>query len=157
MIRGADLETTNPFSDLTSHDRDVFASIAEEVRTEEPTIIIEEGEEAAALYVLVEGRVEVFKHGPRGAPQVLAVYGPGALFGEVSLFDPGARSATVKTRGRARLARFSYDEMERLAESDPSIGYRFLKGILRILSARLRVAGETIRDQLVWTLGPVVR
>jgi CRP-like cAMP-binding protein len=157
MIRGSDLDSVAPFADLEPRERDILAAACEEVVVDGPTTIIEEGDEATALYVILEGRAEVSKRGARGAPQVLAQFGPGTLFGEVSLYDPGVRSATVRTRGPARMARLAYAEVERVAEMDPAVGYAFAKGILKILSARLRHASEAIRDQLVWTLGPVVR
>lgn len=157
MIRGSDLDAVAPFGDLEPRERDILAAASEEVIVDEPTTIIEEGDEATALYVVLEGKVEVTKRGARGAPQVLASFGAGSLFGEVSLYDPGVRSATVRTRGPARLARLRYEEIERIAEMDPTVGYRFAKGILKIVASRLRHASEAIRDHLVWTLGPVVR
>lgn len=157
MIRPEELQKTEPFAGLTESDCEVLAARAEEIVTDSSTSILEEGDEATALYILLGGRVEVTKAGPRGAPQVLAVLEAGSLFGELSLYDPGVRSASVKTRGAARLARFPYEEIGAIAEADPSLGYRLLRGILRVVAARLRAAGDSIRDRLVWQLGPVVR
>lgn len=60
------------------------------------TLLIEEGTQGDTLYLLLEGRVKVFTVDARDRELVYAFYGPGDLFGEMSL-DGGPRSASVVT------------------------------------------------------------
>lgn len=59
-------------------------------------IIFYEGEEGATAYTILDGSVEILKHGASGEV-VLGKLEPGEVFGEMSLFQPGsARSATAR-------------------------------------------------------------
>ena len=51
------------------------------------TVIIEKGDEASALYVVLSGRVRVFSADDRGKEYVLNELGPGDYLGELALID----------------------------------------------------------------------
>lgn len=52
-------------------------------------IIVLEGQRAEALYIVLTGRVHIFKISAEGKEQVLFVHGPGATFDDVAVFDGG--------------------------------------------------------------------
>jgi CRP-like cAMP-binding protein len=54
------------------------------------TTIVEQGEESGRFYLITEGTADVVVNGKR-----VGSMGPGTSFGEVSVIDKGARSATV--------------------------------------------------------------
>lgn len=65
-------------------------------------VIIREGDAAADLYVVVDGAVDVVREDEEGRT-VLEHIGPGEFFGEVALFSPGPRSASVIASGETKL------------------------------------------------------
>ena len=58
-------------------------------------ILFNEGDEGNQLYVVTEGKIKLGRTSPDGRENLLAILGPGQMFGELSLFDPGPRSATA--------------------------------------------------------------
>ncbi len=54
-----------------------------------------EGEESDAMYVILEGRIRVFKHDEEGNEVDIDALKPGDFFGEMALLDSQPRSATV--------------------------------------------------------------
>src|SRR5665647_2192951 len=58
-------------------------------------VLFREGEPGDRLYVIATGKVKVGRRAPDGRENLLAVLGPGEMIGELSLFDPGARTATA--------------------------------------------------------------
>jgi CRP/FNR family cyclic AMP-dependent transcriptional regulator len=58
-------------------------------------VLIEEGGEADALYILLDGELKVYTRGENGRELVYNVLHPGEFFGELFL-DGGVRSASVK-------------------------------------------------------------
>ena len=62
-----------------------------------------EGEIADRAAVVVEGRLKLVTVSTSGIESVLAIFGPGELVGEVSVFDQSPRSATVTALDRAEL------------------------------------------------------
>jgi ATP-binding cassette subfamily B protein len=61
-------------------------------------VIVRQGEEADALYVIVEGSARVLTVSESGEEVPLSVLGAGDVFGEISLLSGGVRTATVRAR-----------------------------------------------------------
>ncbi len=58
-------------------------------------VVCWEGEESDAMYVILEGRIRVFKHDEKGNEVDIDALKPGDFFGEMALLDSQPRSATV--------------------------------------------------------------
>src|SRR5215210_3454984 len=73
---------------------DLAARLTEEAFQFGDTVVVE-GDMDDRLYLIVEGYAEVSTTGPSGTVP-LATLGPGELFGEIALLEPGGRrEATV--------------------------------------------------------------
>jgi CRP-like cAMP-binding protein len=80
---------------LTPEDIEVVCAAGRPRRWERGTTVMSEGDTSDWVLVLTEGRVKVSSHTNSGTEVVLAVRGPGALLGEMSVIDDSPRSATV--------------------------------------------------------------
>lgn len=101
--------------------------------------IVAEGTPADAMYLLLSGRVEV-----RKGDNSLATLEPGDFFGEMSLLQPGARSATVVAADAAHLFRLPYFALQNLLEEDPAAMNAVLVQVVRVLSERLRRTNDLL-------------
>ena len=61
-------------------------------------VVFNEGEPGDSLYIVQAGKIKLSRRSPDGRENVLAVMGPSDQFGELSVFDPGPRTATVIPR-----------------------------------------------------------
>ena len=59
------------------------------------SVVFSEGEPGDRLYIIVDGKIKLSQTSSDGREQVMAVLGPGEMFGELSLFDPGTRTSTA--------------------------------------------------------------
>ena len=66
-------------------------------------VLFHEGDQGDRLYVIGEGKIKLGRRSSDGRENLVAILGPGEMFGELSLFDPGPRTATA-TSGRAAAA-----------------------------------------------------
>lgn len=105
-------------------------------------IVFAEGDDGDALYVVVEGKVKIFRTSPDGRENMLAVLGPGEMFGELSLFDPGPRTATVAAITDASLASLAHEALRPWLAGRPELGVQ----LLRALAQRLRRTNEAMAD-----------
>ena len=60
-------------------------------------ILCNEGDKADKVYLILSGKVKVYKIDKKGNETELAILEEGNMFGEMALFDKGVRSAVVKT------------------------------------------------------------
>src|SRR3954449_2018470 len=68
-------------------------------------VVFNEGEPGDSLYIVVAGKIKLSRRAPDGRENVLAVMGPSDQFGELSVFDPGPRTATASDVTDVRRAR----------------------------------------------------
>lgn len=105
-------------------------------------IVFAEGEAGDALYVVIEGKVKIFRTSPDGRENMLAVLGPGEMFGELSLFDPGPRTATVAAITDCALASLAHEALRPWLAGRPELGVQ----LLQALAQRLRRTNEAMAD-----------
>ena len=117
------------------------ASMAE-TRLRRGEVLFREGDEGDKLYIVTEGKVKLGRTSSDGRENLLAILGPGQMFGELSLFDPGPRSATVTAVTDATFASLSHEDLLRWLEGRPVVA----RGLLTQLAGRLRKANDVVAD-----------
>lgn len=121
----------------------VAAACAEEERDAGDVIFVE-GAVADRFYIVIEGRVEVWKNFYDPKPDLLAVHGAGHFFGEMALIDELPRSATVVAKESTRLLYLYRDEFRRLISERSSIALSVMTGI----SFMIRNSNESFVEDL---------
>ncbi len=106
--------------------------------------VMREGEYAREMFVVLKGELEVIRRSRSGVEGRVAVLGPGSWFGEMSILDVQARSATVRTIAPTMLLRIGADDLDRLYRRDMKSYLLLVLNIARELSRRLRVADGMI-------------
>jgi CRP-like cAMP-binding protein len=96
--------------------------------------VLSEGETAEGFFVLVSGKVKIFKLSPEGKEQILHFVGPGESFGEVPMFSGGRFPANAETLEKSRIFFFPRAAFINMIKIDPSLAMNMLAE----LSARLR-------------------
>jgi alkyl hydroperoxide reductase subunit AhpC/uncharacterized protein (DUF924 family) len=99
--------------------------------------ILSEGEAGSTAFLIKTGSVEVsIGAGPQS--KIVGTLGAGNVFGEMSLIDPGPRSATVKAVSDTECVVTTYDEFISSAQANPGRAVEFMKPLVR----RLRQMNE---------------
>lgn len=106
-------------------------------------VLFREGDTGDRLYVVAEGKMKIGRTSIDGRENLLSVLGPGETFGELSMFDPGLRTATATAVIETRLYALSHGELKPwLNEQPPEVALSLLKQ----LSKRLRRSSEIVAD-----------
>jgi CRP-like cAMP-binding protein len=119
-------------------------------------VIFREGDEANAMYVVLNGEMEVMKASRNGVDARVAVLGPGDWFGEMSIVDIQPRSATVRAVAPSRLVRISAADLDTLYRHDVRSYAIVVLNLARELSRRLRVADGILADLIANVLDSYV-
>jgi len=109
--------------------------------------VFSEGEEADGFYVMVRGRVKIYKLSPEGKEQVLHIIGFSEPFGEVPVFSGGRFPANAQAIEEVLLMFFPRSAFVELIRSDPSLALN----MLALLSKRLMqftglIEGLSLKD-----------
>ena len=104
--------------------------------------LFHEGDSGDKLYIVTGGKVKLGRSSSDGRENLLAILGPGQMFGELSLFDPGPRSATVTAVTDTTFLSLSHEDLLRWLEGRPAVA----RGLLLQLASRLRKANDVAAD-----------
>ncbi len=108
--------------------------------------VFTEGEQGDTLFIVLSGKVKIGRRAADGRENMLSVMGPSDMFGELSLFDPGPRTATATVLTDARLASLAHTALRPWIKDRPEIAEQ----LLRVLARRLRRTNDALAD-LIFT------
>ncbi len=108
-------------------------------------VVIREGDDNDHLYLVLKGKLEVLQD-VDGFDKRVALLEAGDSLGEVSVFDPGPASATVRAVNEAEVWLITCESLERLHAASPKVAYRLLSRITTCLSKRLRLMNDKVVD-----------
>ena len=140
------------FQDL---DDGELARVAEVCRFKEfvsGEYIFKEGESGSRLYLIVEGDVRISRVVPGSGEEALAVLKPGALFGEMSVFDRSERSTDAISNGGTKVLTISRTDFDLLLDFNREMAYKVLWSCVRLLSGRLRSTNDSLRSFLAMSM-----
>lgn len=104
-------------------------------------VVMEEGTAGDGLYIVVAGELEVSRR-EGDAEVVLAIQGPGAFLGEMSLLERTPRSATVRAVRPSELLIIPVPGFHDLLANSPAAGLT----LLRTFASRLRSTEAAVRQ-----------
>ena len=87
------------FKDLDDDELNQIAEVCKPENFNSGEYIFREGESGNRLYLVVEGEVRISRNVPGSGEEALAVLKPGALFGEMAVFDRSERSTDAISNG----------------------------------------------------------
>ncbi len=115
-----------------------LSDLAKEERYPAGAVIIGEGEPGNRMFFLSAGHVAVVKDHGAAQPVILARLGPGEFFGEMSLVESVARSASVVAEDEVTVCTLKGTDFHRLYQHRPAQYGIVMLNLARDLSRRLR-------------------
>ena len=140
------------FKDLDDSEIAEVAEKCKEEKVKSGEYIFREGEAGNRLYLIVEGEVRISRDVPGSGEEALAVLKPGALFGEMSVFDRSERSTHAISNGGTTLLTITRPDFEMLLDFNREIAYKVLWACVRVLSSRLRSTNDSLRSFLAMSM-----
>lgn len=114
----------------------------DEVRVEKGEELFREGDLGDRLYVITEGKMKLGQTSSDGRESLLAVLGPSELLGELSLFDPGPRTATATALTDVTLMGLGHQALRPWLTGRPEVA----EALLKALAQRLRRTNDQMAD-----------
>jgi glycine/D-amino acid oxidase-like deaminating enzyme/CRP-like cAMP-binding protein len=119
------------------------------------TVLFREGSPGGSCFIVLSGTVDVSTR-VRGQQRLLAQLPAGSIFGQVSLIDGEARSATCSIGQDAALAELDREQCERLFDTRSGTALKFLAALNQGLIEALRGADRrlmrlNLEGRVQWT------
>ncbi|MGD9119298.1 MAG: Crp/Fnr family transcriptional regulator, partial [Desulfobacterales bacterium] len=130
------------FDGLPSEQLDAIRRIAVEKRYNKGQTIFSEGDKTTGFFVIVEGRVKIYKVSSEGKEQILHIFEAGQSFGEVTVFTGQRMPANAQTLAQTHLLLFARNAFVDLLSSNSSLAMN----LLGIMSKKLRQFAAQIEN-----------
>lgn len=109
------------FANLDHSQLDAIGRVATDLLIEKGRVLISEGEHAHELFVVVEGTVEVTRHGHH-----IADIGPGGVAGEMALLANTRRNSTVTAKTQVKIMHLDGRSFSALLDEVPQLAVKLL-------------------------------
>ena len=136
------ISTIPLFNGLPDGQLNAIRQIAVEKRYNKGQTIFSEGDETKGFFVVVDGRVKIYKVSSEGKEQILHIFEAGQSFGEVTVFTGQQLPANAQTLAKSRLLFFSRSVFVDLVTANPSLALN----LLAIMSKKLRQFAAQIEN-----------
>lgn len=149
------LTTTEIFDNFSDAQLTLVAALCTPVTYSRGHVVLNENEASDEMYIIGRGGVEVLVNPgavgdaaqQRLEPVVLTELRQGQIVGEVALVDQGVRSATIRvSRDDTLLLRLRRDQLMRLGETYPVLGFKLMRNLAAELATKIRNTDWLVRQ-----------
>jgi len=128
------------FQDLSPREMEELDRITTISTVKKGKVFYRPEETGEVLFILKQGRVQLYRISPEGKKLVIASLGPGTLFGEMALLGQQMHNTFAEAVGDCLICVMSRKDLERLILNKPQVALR----VLEITGRRLREAEERL-------------
>jgi CRP/FNR family cyclic AMP-dependent transcriptional regulator len=136
------LHMVDIFQDLTPAELEEMERAMTHTRCERGRILYMPEETGEVLFLLKEGRVQLYRISPDGKKLVITSIGPGTIFGEMALIGQGMHNTFAEATEPCVLGVMNRSELERLLLTKPRVALR----ISEVLGQRLQEAESRLEE-----------
>lgn len=124
--------------------REMLDLQASDIQLAQGQTLFEQGDTGDALFAIIDGALEFSILSISGRKLSLDLMGPGAVFGEISLFDPGPRTATVTAAKPSKIKRLRNRDILAQIQKKPELA----GDLLRLAGQRMRWMNGQLNEQV---------
>ena len=134
----------NFFSGASVALKNLITKLGSEFLMQPGEVLMEQGDEGDTFYVVLSGALEISVMSSDGRKLSLNVAHKGDVIGEIALFDPGPRTATVRARERSRIRGVKNADVMNALVRSPEL----MAELIRLAGRRLRWMGHQLSEQV---------
>lgn len=132
------------FHNLEQDHAEIISDLLKEVSFQPREKIVEEGKAGESMYIIVSGRVKVYRTFGEEI-FTLTELGPYDFFGEMSLIDDFAASATVESVVDTTVLRMTRSDFKAVASTNSDLSSRLWESLARSLTGKIRKTGDLVK------------
>ena len=113
-------------------------------------VIFSEGDAGSSLYVVVAGKIKIYRGLSEGTVVEITNFSNNEFFGEMSFMDNQTRSASASALEETTLVNISSESFEEFSKKFPNAAFRLHKNVISEIQARLRRTNERYSYHVIW-------
>ena len=123
---------------------DMLRGLATDHRLDKGQVLFDAGDPGDALFAVVDGALEISVYSEDGRKLSLDIMRPGAILGEITLFDPGPRTATATALEPTLLRRVRHSDVLIEIRKSPDLAI----DLIHLAGQRMRYMNRQLNEQV---------
>ena len=132
------------FQDLDENELQLLAECLEQKNLKTKSLLFSENSPRKNLYLIFEGEIELYKTTPFGEEKRLAFFRKFDFLGEGALMDDYPHSTSARSVMDTTVFAISRDKLVELAKKQPTIAFKILSRVSRVISRRMRMTSTRV-------------
>ncbi len=132
------------FRDLEEGELTQVIASLDEHHFEPDALLFSENTARTEMYLIYSGEVELFKRSPYGEETRLTIFSKFDFLGEGALMEDYPHNTSARTLLRSTVLTISREKFLQISQEQPSIGYKLISRIARVISRRMRQASTRV-------------
>ncbi|MBE0501406.1 MAG: Crp/Fnr family transcriptional regulator [Desulfuromonadales bacterium] len=128
-----DMKSCPLFADLSAEELTQLEAIVHRRKVQRGELLFSDGDAAKGFYVVVEGRVKVYKLSADGKERILHIVQPGSTFAEAAIFGDGNYPAYAEPLVTSTLLFFPKRDFLNLLHNQSQMAINMIAGLSRYL------------------------
>jgi len=133
------------FSELNIEQIEKILSFSKTVQLLKGNILFYEGENSDGLYILIEGRVKIYKSGEKGKEFLIHRFNPISSIAEMPFFEEQNFPATAVAEDNSTVIKIEGEEFRAFLLQNPSILFKFITS----LTKKIKILEQRIENSVV--------
>ncbi len=142
--RAEQLAGVSLFEGLTPEALALIAGVTQEEAFASGQQLFRYGDPGDKLYIILAGKVRIYREVGSMGEEALAILGPGDVFGEMALLDESPRSAGALAHEACRVLTIAKEAFDDLLFLHKDLAFEVLWSCVRMLTLRLREANDKV-------------
>jgi CRP-like cAMP-binding protein len=148
------IDETPLFTGLDASERSALLGAMTAVHLRRGDVLFRQGDTGETFFIVTTGKIKLGRRANDGRESLITILGPGEMIGELTLFDPGQRTATAVAVSDSELSALSHPQLASWIEAHPAVATQLLAELAR----RLRRTDEILADLVFYDVpGRVAR
>lgn len=144
------------FSGLDADDMRLVEQAGQVISADKGTFLFFENDDADRFYVVLSGRVKIFKSSPDGKEQILLMAGPGDSFGEAALFATKTYPASAEVIESGDFVYFIFKRFMALIHESPTVAVNMIARLSMLLHHLTRLVERLSLEDVVTRLAEYI-
>src|SRR5258708_23351451 len=122
------------FADIEPAKLKLLAFMSERVGLDNGKVLCQQGDQADAAYLIIEGEADIILEGA-GGPVIVATLSANDIVGEMAILGDVPRNASVRAKGRLVALRIAKDPFMRMVREFPSMAVAIMPELAQRLDS----------------------
>lgn len=132
------------FKDLDEDELELLLAGVSILKLDAGELLFEENTTRQRMFIIFDGEVELFKRTPYDEETRLTVFSKHDFLGEGALMEDYPHNTSARTLVRSTLLTISRERFYELSNERPTIGFKLISRIARVISRRMRQASTRV-------------